>query len=86
MGTSLGLIGFALVLLLATTPSKTPVSNASKLDPSSYYQYYERGILHQELNHQAQAKADFQRTLKLAKKAGKEQDDTDAGVRLQQLK
>jgi hypothetical protein len=56
------------------------------LDPSSYDRYYERGILHQELNHQAQAKANFQMTLKLAKKADKEQGYTDASVRLQQLK
>jgi serine/threonine protein kinase len=57
------------------------------LDPTgSIYEYYQRGILHQELNHQAQAKADFQTTLQLAKKAGTEKDYADAKVRLQQLR
>jgi serine/threonine protein kinase len=57
------------------------------LDPTgSIYEYYQRGILHQELNHQAQAKADFQTTLQLAKQAGTEKDYADAKVRLQQLK
>jgi serine/threonine protein kinase/Tfp pilus assembly protein PilF len=57
------------------------------LDPTgSIYEYYQRGILHQELNHQAQARADFQTTLQLAKKAGTEKDYADATVRLQQLK
>jgi serine/threonine protein kinase len=57
------------------------------LDPTgSIYEYYQRGILHQELNHQELAKADFQTTLKLAKKAGTEKDYTDATARLQQLK
>ena len=62
-------------------------NRAIVIDPNgSLYEYYQRGILHQELNHKAQAKADFQMTLQLAKKAGTEKDYTDAAIRIQQLK
>jgi serine/threonine protein kinase len=58
---------------------------AIKIDPENIYYHHQRGILHQETNNKAKAKADFQRTLELAKQAGKEQEYTDASVRLKQV-
>jgi serine/threonine protein kinase len=68
MGTSLGLIGFALVLMLATTPSKTPISDASKDlgdRPENAYAYLERGKTRSLADNYQDALSDLNRAIEL---------------------